>query len=198
MHFRCIRILISEHVLHTHRPLRHTLWSYLSMTGRTSVFSRKNLLFQRTHLSINPGAQRTLSHVFSWPTLGSLGNRRGMSCRKTRLKRMNCCPSLHAATMCVWWLRDRLFTPDFASPITSELYSGCNTQQWMPYLSGDCKTVNTGLVSACWRAQCFKIGHIALLQHVSMASAYNDKTFTAPWPQLPVKIHSHQQGLSIQ
>lgn len=98
--------------------------------------SRKYLQLQRTHFSPFPDAQRTLSHVGVGPRSTSSGKSRGMSCRNNFLKRMHCCPSSQACTKSVFWLRERLFTPALAMPMTALLNPGCITQHWVPYLKG--------------------------------------------------------------
>ena len=98
--------------------------------------SRKCLQVQRTHFSPFPDAQRTLSHVGVGPRSTSSGKSRGMSCRNNFLKSMHCCPSSQAWTKSVFWLRDRLFTPALAIPMTALLKPGCITQHWVPYLKG--------------------------------------------------------------
>lgn len=75
-----------------------------------------------------------------------------MSCRNNFLNRMHCCPSSQECTKSVWWLRDRLFTPALAIPMTALLKSGCITQHWMPYLRGVLRDLGCmgGTLSSVW------------------------------------------------
>ena len=75
-----------------------------------------------------------------------------MSWRNNFLNRMHCCPSSQECTKSVWWLRDRLFTPALAIPMTELLKSGCITQHVMPYLRGVLRVLGCmgGTLSSVW------------------------------------------------